>query len=150
MSFTSSKTERFVLFPVQGNRKILRHVHSSKASIFFPFLFPHCPPLASVCHCREYYGFCYFNFGSFPNIPILHNGLYSVPLYGYFILNSKYTGDLEGAGYDGSSWNSPERNTGSFSEMSEKLQCCERVSYNYELYVALHQLARSQCRVRGD
>ena len=26
---------------------------------FFSFLFPHCPALASVCHCREYYGFCY-------------------------------------------------------------------------------------------
>jgi hypothetical protein len=68
LGFMSSKTEKFVLFSVQGTRKILLHIHSSKASIFFPFPFPHCAALASVCHCREYYGFSNFNFGSFLNI----------------------------------------------------------------------------------
>lgn len=76
--------------------------------------------------------------------------LYSVPLYGYFILNGMYTEDFEGASYDGSSPNSPERNLGNFSEMPGKLPSCERVSYNYKLYVALHQLARSECHVGGD
>jgi hypothetical protein len=32
LGFTSSKTERFILFSVQGTRKILLHIHTSKAS----------------------------------------------------------------------------------------------------------------------
>jgi len=71
-------------------------------------------------------------------------------LYSYFILNGKYTEDLEGADYDGSSRNSPESDVGNFSEMTGTLPSCERVSYNYKLYFARHQLARSQCRVGGD
>jgi hypothetical protein len=78
------------------------------------------------------------------------HALYSVPLYGYFILNGKYTEDFEGTVYDGSSRNSPERNVGNVSEVPGKLSSCERVSYNYILYVPLHQHARSQCRVGGD
>jgi len=57
---------------------------------------------------------------------------------------------LETAIYDGSSRNSPERDVGNFSEMPGKLPSCERVSYNYKLCVALHQLARSCDRVVGD
>jgi hypothetical protein len=39
LGFTSSKTEKFVRFSAQGTRKILLHVHSSKALIFFLSLF---------------------------------------------------------------------------------------------------------------
>jgi hypothetical protein len=66
------------------------------------------------------------------------HALYSVPLYGYFILNGKFTEDLEGVGYDGSSRDSSEKDVGNFSEMPGKLPSCERVSYNYKLYFARH------------
>jgi hypothetical protein len=50
----------------------------SGIQFYFPFLFPHCPGLVSVCHSREYYVFWYsilFSF-SFPHCP----GLVSVCL----------------------------------------------------------------------
>jgi hypothetical protein len=49
LGFKSSKTEKFVLFSVQGTRKILLHVHSSKASRRTATLNP-CRPSFTAMH----------------------------------------------------------------------------------------------------